>query len=236
MMQHRSQTPDLPLHNGHNYSNHTNENTNEKASAPPPKPPAPQTKQGQDEEKARRQASKDLSESWMNRLQLISVITTFFASTEAGMLQVTSTGQDENAGNQVANSVFLAALVLHVWAAILSFMGAFFLVRYDLKEAKKEENQAGVNSNSSSDSQPATDPRLCANPYLEQVGPFNRKPPTHLLSRCHNLCILLAFVGFALAILGIVVYAWVQNPISVGVVTSVSTAGCFVAALWVFVR
>ncbi|KAJ6593459.1 hypothetical protein B0H19DRAFT_1090392 [Mycena capillaripes] len=182
----------------------------------------------------------------MDRLQLISVITTFFASTEAGMLQVTSPGGNEDAGSQVANSAFLGALVLHSWAAIISFMGAFFLVRYNLKEAKEEQNEADVsgpaNPPSHSQGRARTEgslfvqPVWTTNPHLEQIGPFQRKPPTHLLSRCHNLCILLTFIGFGMALLGILAFAWAQNPVSVGVVTSVSTAACFGGAVYVFVR
>ncbi|KAJ6593458.1 hypothetical protein B0H19DRAFT_1090383 [Mycena capillaripes] len=185
----------------------------------------------------------------MDRLQLISVITTFFASTEAGMLQVT--GSSEDAGSQVANSAFLGALVLHSWAgAIISFMGAFFLVRYNLKEAKKEQNEADVSGPVNPPPRPLGRPRtdeslmeylklqpaLTTNPLLEQVGPFQRKPPTHLLSRCHNLCILLTFIGFGMALLGILAFAWAQNPVSVGVVTSVSAAVCFGGAVYVFSR
>ncbi|KAJ7125138.1 hypothetical protein C8R44DRAFT_619677 [Mycena epipterygia] len=193
---------------------------------------AAQTTQDKEDEKARRQASKDLTQSWMDRLQLISVITTFFASTEAGMLQVTTpTGGDINASgtSQLVNSAFLGALVLHVWAAIISFMGAFFLVRYNLKEAKEEQREQSLVQYLS------LQPVWTTNPHLEQVGPFQKKPPTHLLSRCHNLCILLTFAGFALALLGIVAFAWAQNPISVGVVTSVSTLVCFGGAVWVFI-
>ncbi|KAJ7647696.1 hypothetical protein FB45DRAFT_702523, partial [Roridomyces roridus] len=74
----------------------------------------------------------DLTQSWMDRLQLISVIATFFASTEAGMLQLTSNS------SQIANSSMLGALVLHIFAAIISFIGAFVLVRYNLLEARQE--------------------------------------------------------------------------------------------------
>jgi len=218
-----------------------------------PSMPSAQTTQDKEDEKARRQASKDLTQSWMDRLQLISVITTFFASTEAGMLQVTTpTGGDINASgtSQLVNSAFLGALVLHVWAAIISFMGAFFLVRYNLKEAKEEQREVGIAPgigapNGHTQSRVGTQQSLVqylslqpvwtTNPHLEQVGPFQKKPPTHLLSRCHNLCILLTFAGFALALLGIVAFAWAQNPISVGVVTSVSTLVCFGGAVWVFI-
>ncbi|KAJ7188701.1 hypothetical protein C8R46DRAFT_28321 [Mycena filopes] len=81
---------------------------------PPPKMRSAQSTQNAEDEKARRQAAKDLAQSWMDRLQLISVITTFFASTEAGMLQVT--GLSDSASVQVANASFTGALVLHIWA------------------------------------------------------------------------------------------------------------------------
>ncbi|KAJ7782654.1 hypothetical protein B0H16DRAFT_1297704, partial [Mycena metata] len=212
-----------------------------------------QSTQDAKDEKARRQAAKDLAQSWMDRLQLISVITTFFASTEAGMLQVT--GLSEQASVQVANASFTGALVLHIWAAIISFLAAFFLVRYNLKEAKEEGSQAGLApsptdhshdmkpgdktqrsppSNTSLTTPSDLAPVWTMNPHLEQVGPFQRKPPTHLLSRCHNLCILLTFAGFLLALLGILAFAWGQNPVSVGVVTSISTAVCAGGAIWVF--
>ncbi|KAJ7099555.1 hypothetical protein B0H15DRAFT_552293 [Mycena belliarum] len=200
-------------------------------------------------DKARRQAAKDLTQSWMDRLQLISVITTFFASTEAGMLQVTTLngGDTHTSGSsQLVNSAFLAALVLHIWAAILSFMGAFFLVRYNIKEAKEEQRQVSpaaaspVSDDHDYDHDhvqpnPLTRPQpVWTNPHLEQIGPFQRKPPTHLLSRVHNLCILLTFAGFGLALLGILAFAWAENPISVGIVTSISTAACIGGAVWVF--
>ncbi|KAJ7350530.1 hypothetical protein DFH08DRAFT_861696 [Mycena albidolilacea] len=247
MQQPRSQTHDLALRSGDHQANPSsyggsNYSNGEKPSAPPPPQRSAQAPSpDEDDEKARRQASKDLTQSWMDRLQLISVITTFFASTEAGMLQVTQPGGSEDAGSQVANSAFLGALVLHIWAAIISFMAAFFLVRYKLKEAKEEQKEAGgPTSPSSSNRQGTQESELglqrgwTANPHLEEVGPFQRKPPTHLLARCHNLCILLTFIGFALALLGILAFAWAQNPVSVGVVASVSTAACFGGAAWVF--
>ncbi|KAJ7647738.1 hypothetical protein FB45DRAFT_207638 [Roridomyces roridus] len=155
-------------------------------------PPATSASHDKADAKARRQAAKDLTQSWMDRLQLISVITTFFASTEAGMLQVTTPGGAESSTAaiiQITNAAFLGALVLHIWAAIISFMAAFFLVRYNLKEAKEEELQTRLVSEPIPASQllprPDTDESLVgvlirplnvwtANPHLEQVGPFQR--------------------------------------------------------------
>ncbi|KAK7464342.1 hypothetical protein VKT23_006509 [Stygiomarasmius scandens] len=85
---------------------------------------------------------KDLVQSWMDRLQLISLITTFLASVEAGLLQVTN-GSDGDDGpsvlDQIANATLLSALVLHLHASFVSFVAAFFLIRFKVKEAKREE-------------------------------------------------------------------------------------------------
>ncbi|KAG6381965.1 hypothetical protein JVT61DRAFT_593 [Boletus reticuloceps] len=112
--------------------------------------PTPQqrkiTQEEQDviDEKARRRAMKNLVDSWQERLQLISVITTFFASTEAVMLTNTKPdrsdpGSWENNALKASNASFLGALIVHVYAAVLSFLGAFLLTRYKLKEATREE-------------------------------------------------------------------------------------------------
>ncbi|KAN0081326.1 hypothetical protein V8E55_008950 [Tylopilus felleus] len=103
------------------------------------------TQEEQDEidEKARKKAMRNLVNSWQERLQLISVITTFFASTEAAMLVNTkpATGSKEwgNGALKASNASLLGALIVHVYAAVLSFMGAFFLIRYKLKEASRDE-------------------------------------------------------------------------------------------------
>ncbi|KIJ66042.1 hypothetical protein HYDPIDRAFT_27242 [Hydnomerulius pinastri MD-312] len=101
-----------------------------------------QEQQDEEDEKERKRAMKNLVNSWQERLQLISVITTFFASTEAGMLVNTKpiTADDmSNGALRAANVSFLGALIMHVYAAVLSFLAAFLLIRYKLKEATREE-------------------------------------------------------------------------------------------------
>ncbi|KAH7883230.1 hypothetical protein F5I97DRAFT_1903392 [Phlebopus sp. FC_14] len=101
-----------------------------------------QQEQDDEDEKARKKAMRNLVNSWQERLQLISVITTFFASTEAAMLVNTkpaSTEESENKILKAANATLLGALILHVYAAVLSFLAAFLLIRYKLKEATREE-------------------------------------------------------------------------------------------------
>ncbi|THH28910.1 hypothetical protein EUX98_g5292 [Antrodiella citrinella] len=153
------------------------------------------TQEDQDETDAqsRKKAMKDLVQSWMDRLQLISVITTFFAATEAQLLGITVPSDDGTPlrpVEQAANAGLAGALVIHVFAAILSFFAAFFLIRYRLREAKREESKVEEGSpEKSTDSHNI----FSANPHLEPFGPFHRgNPPTHLLENCHTLCMWLS--------------------------------------------
>ncbi|THU96891.1 hypothetical protein K435DRAFT_858149 [Dendrothele bispora CBS 962.96] len=118
----------------------------------PQEEPTPRTQQDQDkdDEEARRKATKDLVQSWMDRLQLISLITTFLASVEAGMLQVTNGGDTDTVLDQISNATFLSALVLHLHASFVSFVAAFFLIRFKVREAKREEAKVEGQGNGTS--------------------------------------------------------------------------------------
>ncbi|KAG1818313.1 hypothetical protein EV424DRAFT_1405920 [Suillus variegatus] len=247
---------------------------------PPRKRISTQKEQDKEDEEARRRAMRNLVNSWQERLQLISVITTFFASIEAGMLVPVNT--DPNAANafpgllKAANAGFLGALIMHVYAAVLSFLAAFLLIRYKLKEASNEElfaegrakgfqitaspvngafhvedverdaqnnetrnfdleNGIPENTDTKYDpralprmgSTPAEPPIFARDPHLEQVGFWNLTISSHLLSRVHALCILFAGIGFALAIMGILTYAWALQSNEV----SIFVTACFGAAV-----
>ncbi len=231
---------------------------------------------------------KDLVQSWMDRLQLISVITTFFASVEAGMLQITtpSSPDESSAWQSACNACILGALVMHINActrpivgnmkistdapllAFVSFLSAFFLIRFKLSEAKQEELKAeGIEPAPSVHTKPGsvilnmaahhitgspTDPRpgpikmaasssssrgiWSANPHLVQVGPFQRTPPVHLLSRMHSLCIASATVGFALMMGGIICFTWAMQPRSVSIFTSASMVGSLGSGAYTLMR
>ncbi|KAI5890211.1 uncharacterized protein SCHCODRAFT_02631151 [Schizophyllum commune H4-8] len=308
-----------------------------------------QEEQDQEDDRERKKAMKELVQSWMDRLQLISVITTFFASTEAGLLQVVapSDPSDMSATESAANAGVLGALVLHTNAAILSFLASFLLVRYKVEEAKKEEmkieyaasdhdhsdagsehpdapsyegtdiekgpvtiemtasepstkrdapvpmsrtgsNPAKARSNATNNGSNPTlsvhnlkrppvtvtspspispsqthsisnpsfasplaslramnsserrqtlsePPIFHANPHLEQVGPFAMlQPPTHLLSRCHALCLWLSALGFVLAIMGIACFAWSRTTTGVAIFTTALIGGSALASGLVF--
>ncbi|KAJ7594906.1 hypothetical protein C8J56DRAFT_927940 [Mycena floridula] len=172
-----------------------------------------------------RKALKDLVQSWMDRLQLISLITTFFAGVEAGMLQITVI--DTSSGwARAANATFLGALVMHVNAAGVSFVAAFALIHYKIQAAKNEEHQSAQGGSQLSRARPAVPPPAsylwsASSPHLVQVGPWREsEPPVHLLSRCHTLSMLLSAVGFALAVTGIFCFTWAQQPLSVSIFTT----------------
>ncbi|KAI0775652.1 hypothetical protein BD413DRAFT_281108 [Trametes elegans] len=207
-----------------------------------------QEDQDQSDEKARKKAMNELVQSWMDRLQLISVITTFFAAMEAQLLG--STMPDDPANDppidQLANAALTGALVVHVFAAIMSFLAAFFLIRYKLIAAKREERKvesgfadaaasssangggSGNGSGHSSDRSPV----FSSDPHLEQVGPFRRgQPPTHLLDHCHSLCMWLSVVGFFLALLGVLCFAWARLARSAGIFASICVGVCLVSGV-----
>ncbi|KAF4621461.1 hypothetical protein D9613_000882 [Agrocybe pediades] len=266
-----------------------------------------QEEQDQEDEKNRKEAIRDLVESWMDRLQLISVITTFFASTEASMITITAPSSDGtpiSVTSQIANMGIMGALVVHSNAAIISFLAAFLLVRYKLMVATKEEEQIErhdnengphgkvVNSTQQFVNSPTsmsfdgsnhterasptassrhgphrlasshrdhdmmnheTDPTpgmiripsridpnrtvYSKNPHLVQVGPFDSYGvPTHIISRCHNLCIFLTVLGFVLALTGILCFAWDRLPLSVSISSSFFMATCLIAGVYVWVK
>ncbi|KZS87215.1 hypothetical protein SISNIDRAFT_321043 [Sistotremastrum niveocremeum HHB9708] len=163
-------------------------------SASAPQRTKTQSEQDSEDEKARQKALSDLIKSWMDRMQLISMITTFFAATESQLLSVTTPSDDPNSTSgamKAANATLSGALVLHSFSAVVAFLGAFVLVRYKLHEAKREERkvdshpQARDGSQSEKGPAPARDEvggggPWSANPHLVTVGPssyFRRSSP-----------------------------------------------------------
>ncbi|KAF8704434.1 hypothetical protein AX14_014019 [Amanita brunnescens Koide BX004] len=208
------------------------------------------TQEDQDkvDDERRRIASRELVSAWMDRLQLISVITTFFASTEAVMVGVaTSDVETQSKLETASNAAFLGALVLHMSAAITSFLAAFFLVNYRVHEAKKDEVQAEGHTFVETPLdifEAVADPTLqqqrvfkshhhmathdkvdspiwSTNPHLVQVGPFLGQPPTNILGRCHSLSVFLATVGFVLGVAGIGCFAWSRQSLSASIFTTI---------------
>ncbi|KAF8806552.1 hypothetical protein BYT27DRAFT_7191106 [Phlegmacium glaucopus] len=227
-------------------------------------PPATKRLTQEDQDKAdeenQQEAINSLVQIWLERLRLISVITTFFASTESGLLSqaVPSPTQILSRVGELANVCLMGALVVHIHAAVISFLGAFFLIRYKLEVAEKEENEAEmemINSPTSISSiekgrDPATSPYAddlqrtnsgpdqiiwSTDPHLVQLGPFQRQPPTELLARCHSLCVLLASLGFVLALIGALSLAWDRLPLTVSIFATASMGFCLIAVILILI-
>lgn len=114
--------------------------------------------------------------------------------------------------------------------AVLSFFAAFFLIRYRLKEAKREEHK--VEDGPKQDDTHKQNGVFSADPHLEPFGPFRRgQPPTRLLANCHTLCIWLSAVGFVLAIIGVLCFAWARLPRSVGIFASSCMGICLIGGV-----
>ncbi|KAH9485617.1 hypothetical protein JR316_0002527 [Psilocybe cubensis] len=101
-------------------------------------------------------AVRRLLESWMDRLQLISVLAIFFASTEATLLSITMPqdqyNPDLSIASQAANVGLTGGLLLHILAAFISFLGGFFLIKYRIMWAKVEQDTVIMRRNHGSGS------------------------------------------------------------------------------------
>lgn len=73
------------------------------------------------------------------------------------------------------------------------------------------------------------------NPRLVQVGPFKTKVPIELLSRCHSLCVFLTFLGFILAIIGLLSFSWDRLPMSIGIGASVALGFCLISGAFILI-
>ncbi|KZT72251.1 hypothetical protein DAEQUDRAFT_762995 [Daedalea quercina L-15889] len=191
----------------------------------------------------RTQAMEELMKSWMDRLKLITVITTFFAATEAQMLGITTPSDDDihktsvwPIAQRVANTSFASALVIHLCAAIISFLAAFFLVRHRLKEASKEEMEAEMKAEAHAaggDKPSEHSTRLIsANPHVVEMGPFHHgEPPTRLVQLLHVLCMWFVVLGFAFALAGTEAYTWDRLSTGASAFVSACMGVCWLAAI-----
>ena len=136
--------------------------------------------------------------------------------------------------DQAANAALAGALVIHVFAAIISFLAAFFLIRYKLSAAKRESHkieatmpngQVRVGTVSSSSV-------WSSNSHGEQIGLFRRgQLLTHLLSHCHSSCLGLSAVRFVLPITGIMCFVWLRLLLSRSMFASACCAACVVSGV-----
>lgn len=139
---------------------------------------------------------------------------------------------------------------------MISFVGAFFLVRYRVHEAAEQKHKvdekagdttgtvgsgsmlpAQGSTNTTTASHPSNGPAVfAANPRFENIGPFRtNKPPVHLLEHCHTLSMVLAVAGFIPALIGVLCYVWARLPRSSRIVATVAMGISVVGALGIII-
>ncbi|CAL1711400.1 unnamed protein product [Somion occarium] len=109
-----------------------------------------------DEDDATRKAVMEIVQVWLDRLQLISIITTFFASIDGLLLGFSSNIAQLGVKDvfewdnslQLMMASFSGALIFHVCSAITSFTGSFILIRFKLLDAKQHEHEIEVSTGS----------------------------------------------------------------------------------------
>ncbi|KAH9942153.1 uncharacterized protein BXZ73DRAFT_97575 [Epithele typhae] len=84
---------------------------------------------------------------WLDRLQTMAVITTFFVSIDSMLYSFPAKTRDSNPDMwTVTDKVIMAflggAIILHVCASILAYVASFLLIRYRLTDAEQQEQAA----------------------------------------------------------------------------------------------
>ncbi|KAG1740856.1 uncharacterized protein EDB91DRAFT_1131828 [Suillus paluster] len=195
----------------------------------------------------------DLVAAWMQRLQTLTVITTFLASIDGELFTLTSASSQVTVNASLKSQEFVyacftGALVFHVCASILGYLASFALIRYEVIDAtpsSTKSKELGEPSNSGLQHQKQLQLRpivpfeavkkLLQTPLGLQFQSRTSTPPINLLTRCYFTTLALSGVGFILALLGIATYAWFGLQHVVGIFTTACIGVSFVACVWAMV-
>ncbi|KAI0333043.1 hypothetical protein GY45DRAFT_1320341 [Cubamyces sp. BRFM 1775] len=106
-------------------------------------------------EDAMKQALLAVVHVWLDRLQSMAVITTFFVSVDSLLFSLTSATRNTDLSawssrDKVINASLGGSIIFHVCASIVAYIGSFVLIRYRLNSAEQsEQSTAGRWSTSS---------------------------------------------------------------------------------------
>ncbi|KAI8978279.1 hypothetical protein BD414DRAFT_421852 [Trametes punicea] len=95
-------------------------------------------------EDAMKQALCAVVQVWLDRLQSMTVVTTFFVSVDSLLFSLTSSTRSSDLSawskrDEVINASLGGAIIFHVCSAIVAYIGSFVLIRYRLNNAEKAE-------------------------------------------------------------------------------------------------
>ncbi|KAI0767121.1 hypothetical protein C8Q74DRAFT_933006 [Fomes fomentarius] len=93
---------------------------------------------------AMKQALLAVVQVWLDRLQQQALVTTFFVSIHSLLFSLTATTRkpdlnDWSNRDMVVNASLGGAIIFHVCASIVAYVGSFVLIRYRLNDAEKKE-------------------------------------------------------------------------------------------------
>ncbi|KAG1860286.1 hypothetical protein DFJ58DRAFT_726076 [Suillus subalutaceus] len=192
--------------------------------------------------------------AWMQRLQTLTLITTFLASIDGELFTLTSTPSQVtlNASEESVELVyacFTGALVFHVCSSILGYAASFALIRYQIVDAVTETDKLGKRSSTGVPHQEsiqgkqlllrAVPPLYAVQSLLLPLG-FRLQSrtsslPLDLLTRCYYTILALSGAGFVLALLGIATYAWFGLQRVVGIFTLACLGVSLLSCVWAVV-
>ncbi|KAG1747529.1 hypothetical protein EDD22DRAFT_272573 [Suillus occidentalis] len=169
--------------------------------------------------------------AWMQRLQVLTLITTFLASIDGELFVLTSTSQGTLHSQEFVWACFTGALIFHVCAAILGYVACFALIQYQIGDVAPSDTK---NTEQMRIAMPPFDAvnNLFQVPLGFQVRSRTSTPPLDLLTRCYFTTLALGSVGFIVALLGIAGYAWVVLKEVIGIFTVVCLGVSMVASVW----
>ncbi|KAH9006173.1 hypothetical protein EDB86DRAFT_3070195 [Lactarius hatsudake] len=73
---------------------------------------------------------------WSDRLRLTSICASFFTSVDSLLFKLASNKSDGSPTSKLALSSLAGALIFHVAAAVLAYLGSFVLIRYGLRDTQ----------------------------------------------------------------------------------------------------
>ncbi|KAH9855940.1 hypothetical protein C2E23DRAFT_723217 [Lenzites betulinus] len=105
---------------------------------------APVRTQSSTPEDAMKQALLSVVQVWLDRLQSMAVVTTFFVSIDSLLFSLTSTTRPSDLHewtkrDQVINASLGGAIIFHACASMVAYIGSFVLIRYRLNSAEQAE-------------------------------------------------------------------------------------------------
>lgn len=198
--------------------------------------------------------------AWMQRLQTLTLITTFLASIDGTLFTLTSTPSPvslaaSEESEELVYACFAGALVFHVCSSILGYAASFALIRYQIVDAatppvetdalgKRSVTASGLPGDEIINGKQlllkAIPPLYAVQSLLQIPSTFQFRsrtsnPPLDLLTRCHFTILALSGAGFILALLGIATYAWFGLQRVVGIFTMACLGTSLLSCVWAVV-